>query len=120
VYKPADPRVEFAQGLGLVSAPSVEELATDEATFYFTLSYENVDQLDSDILVSFAETDEASATFLASPQAQLMAQVREGRVAEVIGAPLVAAVSPPTALSLTWGLDEYVEILSAAAAVVDG
>jgi iron complex transport system substrate-binding protein len=36
-------------------------------------------------------------------------------VAEVNGTELIAAVSPPTALSLTWGLDDYVEALSAAA-----
>jgi iron-siderophore transport system substrate-binding protein len=38
VYKPTDARVEFTLDLGLVSAPSVGELATDESTFYYTLS----------------------------------------------------------------------------------
>src|SRR5690606_27714506 len=52
VYKRADARAEFAEALGMVTAPSVEELATDEATFYFTLSYEQLDKLTSDVLVS--------------------------------------------------------------------
>lgn len=46
----------------------VTELATDESSFYYTLSLENV-----------------------------------------------ASVSPPTALSMTWGLNEYVTELSQAA-----
>jgi iron complex transport system substrate-binding protein len=119
VYKPADARVEFAVDLGLVSAPSVEELATDEATFYYTLSRERLDELTSDILVSYADTPDASAAFLGSDPAQLMTQVRDGRVAEVVGTELIAAVSPPTALSVTWGLDEFVASLSEAARRVD-
>ena len=118
VYKPADPRVEFALDLGMVSAPSVEELATDESTFYFTLSHEQLGSLTSDVLVNFADTEEAAQAFLDSAPAQLMAQVADGTVADVVGPEFVAAVSPPTALSLTWGIDEYVRILSEAAAKV--
>jgi iron complex transport system substrate-binding protein len=119
VYKAADARVEFTLDLGLVSAPSVDELATDESTFYFTLSPERLDELDSDILVSYADTQDQSAAFLDSDRGRLMPQVRDGRVAEVVGTEFIAAVSPPTALSLTWGLEEYVEALSAAAETVD-
>jgi iron complex transport system substrate-binding protein len=119
VYKPADARVEFTLDLGLVSAGSVDALGTDESTFYFTLSYERLGELTSDILVSYADTQEASEAFLQADYAQLMPQVQAGTVAKVIGPEFIASVSPPTALSLTWGLDEYVEILSAAAKKVD-
>ncbi len=119
VYKRADPRAEFAEALGMVTAPSVEELATDESTFYFTLSYEELDKLTSDVLVSFADTPELSQEFLASSHGKAMEQVERGAVAEVVGPELVASVSPPTALSLTWGLEQYVEVLSAAAKKAD-
>jgi iron complex transport system substrate-binding protein len=119
VYKPADPRVEATLALGLVSAPAVEELATGEETFYYTLSYEQLDKLESDILVSFADTQKLSDQFLASDPAKLLPQVAAGTVAEVVGKDFIASVSPPTALSLTWGLDEYVDILAAAAERVD-
>jgi iron complex transport system substrate-binding protein len=119
VYKPTDARVEFTLDLGLVSAPSVDQLATDESTFYYTLSPERLDELTSDILVSYADTEDQSAAFLGSDRGQLMPQVQDGRVAEVVGTEFIAAVSPPTALSLTWGLDEYVEALAAAAQAVD-
>jgi iron complex transport system substrate-binding protein len=119
VYKPADARVEFLLDLGMESAPSVDVLGTDESTFYFTLSYERLGELTSDILLSFADTTETSQAFLAADHAKLMPQVSAGTVAEVVGPEFIASVSPPTALSLTWGLDEYVEILSAAAKKVD-
>jgi iron complex transport system substrate-binding protein len=120
VYKPADARVEFTLGLGLVSAPSVTALASGESSFFYTLSYEQLDKLTSDILVSFADTREASNAFLSSPHGQLMEQVRTGRVAPVIGKEFIASVSPPTALSLTWGLEQYVSILSTAANAAGG
>lgn len=119
VYKSADARVAATEALGLVSAPSVEELAEGDESFYYTLSYEKLDRLTSDILVSFADSEELSDRFLSSAPAKTMSQVREDRVAEVIGPEFVASVSPPTALSLTWGLDEYTDILADAARRAD-
>jgi len=116
VYKKDDPRVDFTLDLGFVSAPSVDELATDEATFYFTLSYEQLDKLSSDVLVNFEPTQEESDAFLAAGYAQVMPQVQNGTVASPVGAAFIASVSPPTGLSLTWGLQDYVDVLSAAVA----
>lgn len=113
VYKPADSRVEFLTDLGLVSAPSVTELSTDESSFYFTMSFEEVGKLTSDILLSYADDAAAQERTLAQPWAQTMQQVTEGRVATVNGTELIAAVSPPTVLSLTWGIDAYLEALTA-------
>jgi iron complex transport system substrate-binding protein len=115
VYRTADPRVEATLALGLTSAPAVDELASGEETFYYTLSYEQLDRLESDILVSFADTPALSREFLTSSHGRAMSQVKEGRVAEVVGSSFIASVSPPTALSLTWGLDDYAEILAGAA-----
>lgn len=119
VYKPADPRVEFTLDLGMVSADSVDALSTDESTFYFTLSFERLSELTSDILVNYADTPEQSQKFLTATYAQVMPQVQSGAVAEVTGEDFVASVSPPTALSLTWGLEDYVELLAGAAAKAD-
>ncbi len=51
-----------------------------------------------------------------APYAQVMGQVADGAVAGLIGTSLVASVSPPTALSLTWGLDDTVAALAEAVA----
>jgi iron complex transport system substrate-binding protein len=115
VYREADARVEFAQALGFVNAESVEALANGDSTFYYTLSYEQLSNLTSAVLVSFADTRQAADTFLSSSHAQLLPQVAAGTVASVVGPEFVASVSPPSALSLTWGIDEYVEILAGAA-----
>lgn len=116
VYADEDPRVEFMLDLGFESAPAVDELDTDESPFYFTLSHERLDELTSDVLVVYGTTQEELDAFLTSAPAQSMAQVTEGAVAQLVGAEFIASVSPPTALSLPWGLDEVVDQLAAAVA----
>jgi iron complex transport system substrate-binding protein len=115
VYEPADPRVEFLTDLGMEVAPSVAELSTGESTFFYTLSPELVGELDAEVVLSYADTDEQAAEFLEKPYAQSLPAVESGAVAQVVGQSLVASVSPPTALSLPWGLDEYVTELTEAA-----
>jgi iron complex transport system substrate-binding protein len=118
VYRAADSRVNFLFGLGLENAPAVDELASGDSTFSYTLSYEELDKLDSDILVSFADTEETAEALLALPAIQAIPAVASGAVASITGVELIASVSPPTALSLTWGLDAYLEKLSAAAKTI--
>jgi iron complex transport system substrate-binding protein len=119
VYKPADPRVAFTLDLGFESAPAVDELANGDSSFYYMLSYEELDKLSSDVLVNFGATEEESNTFLTSSYSQSMTQIQNGSVASPVGAAFVASVSPPTALSLPWGLDDYVTMLSEAALAAD-
>lgn len=116
VYRPADARVAFLLDLGLESAPAVEELANGESSFYYTLSYEQLDRLESDVVVSYHDTEAEAQAFLESPAIGAVPAVGRGAVAQVVGTELIAAVSPPTALSVTWGLEELVASLSSAAA----
>lgn len=118
VYLPTDPRVEFLEDLGFTTAPSVKTLDTGEATFYYSLSYEKLDQLTSDMLVVYGDTDDDIDTFLASDHAKLLSQVGAGHVARIVGPAQIAAVSPPTALSLTWGIDDTVKALAAGVATL--
>ena len=114
VYKPADPRVEFLIDLGLESAPAVDALSNGDSTFFYTLSYEKLDELDSDLLIAYAETDEAGDTFASQPYAESIPAVANGGLVAVNGASLVASVSPPTALSLPWGIDSFVDAIAGA------
>ena len=118
VYKPADSRVDFLLDLGLESAPSVEALDTGGETFVYSLSYEQTDQLDADLVVNYASTEAEVETFLAQSYAQAIPAVQDGAIANITGDQLIAAMSPPTALSIHWGLDEYVETISAAVAEI--
>jgi len=116
VYADEDPRVAFMLDLGFVNAPAVDSLDTDESPFFFTLSHERLDELTSDVLVVYGTTEDEVDAFIDAPYAQVMAQVRAGTVAPLVGAEFIAAVSPPTALSLPWGLAEVVAQLATATA----
>ena len=116
VYKTADPRVEFLLDLGFVNAPSVDELANGDATFYYTLSYEQLDRLSSDVVLSYSDSQEGADSFLTSPATSVIPAVQAGHVAQLVGTEYISAVSPPTALSIPWGLDQLVSALAAAVA----
>ncbi|MFA6300219.1 MAG: iron-siderophore ABC transporter substrate-binding protein [Nocardioides sp.] len=116
VYRGADPRVQFLEDLGFTLAPRVDQLDTEEASFYYTLSTEEVDKLTSDVLLSYVPTEERVTEIVEDPAMQAMSQFQEDRVASVVGEAVVSSVSPPTALSLTWGLDAFVEALVPAVA----
>lgn len=115
VYKKEDPRVEFMLDLGFVNAPAVDTLSSGESTFYYTLSYEELDKLESDVVVSYSDTQAEADTFVASSHGLAIPAVKAGAVAELVGTEFIASVSPPTALSLPWGLDTLVEQLAVAA-----
>jgi len=114
VYKPADPRVEFLFDLGFDNAPAVDTLANGDATFYYTLSYEELDKLEADVVVAYSDTQEEADAFLTDRTA--IPAVAAGNVAAIVGTEYISSVSPPTALSLTWGLDRFIESLTEATA----
>ena len=68
------------------------------------------------IWLPISPSESAAATTLKSQGVSEMAQVKAGKVAEANGEALVSSVSPPTALSLTWGLSDFVTALSKVAA----
>lgn len=119
VYTPADPRVEFLADLGFEIAPSVTDLDTGESPFFFTLSYEETDKLTSDVLVSYSDTQKEADTFANADSTKVMEQSKAGSIAAIVGSELVSSVSPPTALSLTWGIDDFTAELSEAAKAAD-
>lgn len=114
VYGNLDSRVRFLVDAGLTSAPSVADLAKGE-DLYFMLSFETLDQLTSDILITYYDTAEAAAAFLDNPVIALNPQVATGAVASVIGPELINSVSPPSALSLKWGYPQYIKLIAEAA-----
>src|SRR5690606_24090241 len=119
VYKKDDARVEFMFNLGLENAPAVDELSNGDSSFYYTLSYEQLDKLESDILVAYADTQGELDALLASSHGQAIPAVQSGAVAGLVGTEFIASVSPPTALSLTWGLDQLMQALAEAAAALE-
>jgi len=118
VYTAADSRIEVLTELGLEVAPSVSKLDTSDGGFYYELSYEQLDQLDADFIVSYHSSKEEADAFLTKPEVQAIPAVAAGRVAQVSDPVTVSSVSPPTALSFDWegGLPTLVDAIAAALA----
>jgi iron complex transport system substrate-binding protein len=95
VYKSADPRVQYLEDLGFTVAPSVNQLATDESSFYYTLTLENLDKLTSDVLGSYAPSQQRATQIVNSEPLQVMPQIQQRAVASIAGEEYVAPVSPP-------------------------
>jgi iron complex transport system substrate-binding protein len=115
VYDALDARMKFLVNAGLVLAPSVTALSPKDGSFYYSLSYELFDQLESDILITYLDSQDAADAFFAQTYVQNQPQFRQGAFASLVGIEYVAAVSPPSALSLRWGYPHYAEIIAAAA-----
>lgn len=118
VYAPFDARVKFLTDLGLALDPSVTALAPEDGAFYYPLSYELFDQLEGDIFVTFHEEQATLAEWLARPYAGTYPPIVTGGLAALVGTERVAAVSPPSALSLRWGFPAYLDVIVNAAANV--
>ncbi|QEO13458.1 ABC transporter substrate-binding protein [Agromyces intestinalis] len=102
IYTEADARVSVLTGLGLEVAPSVAALDSSDGGFYYDLSYEQLDQLDADVVILFAASEDAAAASLAKPELQAIPAVAAGKVVQVVDPVTVSSVSPPTALSFGW------------------
>ncbi|MFT4212802.1 MAG: iron-siderophore ABC transporter substrate-binding protein [Microbacterium sp.] len=119
LYLPADARVEILEDLGFTSAPSVEALDTGESTFYTTVSEENLDQIDADVIFVYAADDDALNTFLTSTRTSVIPAVQTGAVAAIVGNVDSDAVSP-TALTIPYILPTLVDALAEATAKAQG
>lgn len=115
VYAPLDARMKFLTDFGMVMDPSVTELAPGDDAFYYALSYELFDSLKADIFITYFEEQSALDAWLATPAAQTYPPIAKGGLAALVGTETVASVSPPSILSLRWGLPRYLDVLGAAA-----
>ncbi|MDQ1217664.1 iron-siderophore ABC transporter substrate-binding protein [Microbacterium arborescens] len=116
VFRDDDPRVQLLTQLGMTVAPSVEELAPDgDDSYFYQLGFENLNALESDVLVAYFGTQADVDAFVADPLVAAMPQVQQDRFAPIVGESFVMASSAPTVLSIPWMLDQYVPQLAAVA-----
>jgi iron complex transport system substrate-binding protein len=118
VYAPLDARMKFLTDFGMRLDPSAAANAPDDEAFYYSLSYELFDTLEADIFVTYFEEQSALDEWISTPQARNYPPIVNGGLAALVGTENVASVSPPSILSLRWGLPRYLEVLSAAARAV--
>lgn len=83
--------------------------------FWYPLSYENLDQIPADVLITFFSTKEAADEFFARDFVQLAPQIRKGAYARMDDRILNMAVISASALSIRWGIPQYFDKIAAAA-----
>ena len=120
LYLPSDPRVQLIEDLGLTVAPSVEELAagTDAGTFYAQLSLEQAPEIESDVLIGFADGLTADEVLSSDLYSSVPAVQRDAAVV-LDDQEVAAAASSVSVLSIPFVLDQLVDGLADAAAAAE-
>lgn len=116
VYMPKDPRASYLVDLGLDLPDEIRAL--DDGSFFFmTISSENIDVLQNlDIIVTWGEDDTLEALQADPLMSQIPAVERGSVVFLSNNSTLISASCTPTTLSIAATIDEYLDMISAAAA----
>jgi iron complex transport system substrate-binding protein len=118
VYTPQDPRAAYLTDLGLAFPENIAKLAESENTFAIQMSAENIDILkDVDMIVCYGNDDLIKAMQADSLLGTVDA-IKNGAVAAIEDGSVLSASCTPSALSIPATIDEYLEIIGAAASNV--
>ena len=118
IYLPTDPRAAYLTDLGLAFPESISKLAEQSNSFSIEVSAENIDVLkDADILVAYGNDDLLKA-LQSDALLGTVDAVKNGSVALIEDGSVLSASCTPSALSIPATIDEYLEILGAAASKV--
>jgi iron complex transport system substrate-binding protein len=109
-----DSRVDFMTELGFTQSPTVQALSTD-ASFYVSLSDEQLDQLEADLVVVFP-IGATAAEITANPGIQNLQATRDGRIVVFDDTTQANAFSSGTTLGLGYALDHAVPLFAQAIA----
>lgn len=113
-YTANDTRVKFFQDLGLTSPRSVME-ATKPGQYSGSISAEQIDSFDDvDIVVTYGNKALLDAMKSDPLTSKMPAVVNEGLV--MLGADPLGTAANPTPLSISWVLDDYLDLLAKAGA----
>jgi iron complex transport system substrate-binding protein len=118
-YTPADSRVEFVESLGLVSAPSIVELAEGNDQFYGEISAELADTIDADIVFAYVDSAEHLAAVEADPLLSTIPAIASGAIVVLDDPTFILSTSAPSPLSIPWAVAEYVPLIQEAATNVE-
>lgn len=115
LYLPTDPRVQLIEDLGFTVAPAVDTLGGDsENSFYAQLALESAPDIESDVIVGFADGLSAEEVAALPIYGQVPA-IQDDAAVLIDDESFGAAVSSVSVLSLPYALDQLVDQLAAAA-----
>ena len=114
-YTAHDTRAAFFEDLGLTTPPSIATASAETELFALTQSAEQADAFsDVDIIVTYGDQELVDA-LEADPLLSQIPAVKNGSVVFLDGTGPLGTAANPTPLSISWVLDDYLELIAAAA-----
>ncbi|MDQ0300285.1 iron complex transport system substrate-binding protein [Salibacterium salarium] len=112
VYTPADSRGSFlTEELDMEYPESVKELIEDDSSFSLSISAENADVLnDADLIIGYGDESLQEAV-QADPRLGQVPAIERGSVAFIGDGTVLAASGTPSALSIPYTIDDYLELI---------
>lgn len=120
-YTTHDPRSAFLEQLGMSVPSAVSAASADSEEFYASTSAEQADRFaDVDVMVTYGDPEggDALAAVQADPLLSQIPAIARGSVVVLPDSTPLAAAANPSPLSISWGLDDYVDLIADAAAKV--
>ena len=115
-YTANDTRAAFFENLGLATPDAVAE-ASESGEFSGSVSAEQVDVFDDvELIVTYGD-QELVDTLKADPVLSQMPAIENDAIVLMDGSGLMGTAANPTPLSISWVLDDYVDLLAEAAGV---
>lgn len=114
VYAPNDLRVKFVESLGMRLSDGQRKIVSGEE-FFVDLSFERIDELQADALVSWFNTPAVRKTFTEQPAFKRFSTVERGGFAplDIVQAQGIGA---PTPLSIPWAIEHVTPVIEQAVA----
>ncbi|WP_067782551.1 iron-siderophore ABC transporter substrate-binding protein [Actinomyces vulturis] len=115
LYTDIDNRPKFLSSLGMTMAPVVEQAVKDagaDATFFVSYSPENADKLESDVFMTWVNSEEDKAVITSDPLFSKIPAVANGTAIMDADATRVLSISASSPLSLPWALEQYTPMLA--------
>ncbi|QIX25344.1 iron-siderophore ABC transporter substrate-binding protein [Nocardioides sp. JQ2195] len=105
-YTVADNRPLILAETGMVNAPIIEELSAP-GRFYGTLSADRAKELESDVFITYAETEDDLATFEQDPLLGQIPGIASGHVLASANQTDALGLSSPTPLSIPYAMEHF-------------
>jgi len=114
-YTSHDTRAAFFEDIGLTTPPSIADASASTELFALTQSAEQADAFsDVDIIVTYGD-ETLVAALEGDPLLSQMPAVKTNAIVALPGTSPLGTAANPTPLSISWILDDYLELLAAAA-----
>ncbi|MGK5684202.1 iron-siderophore ABC transporter substrate-binding protein [Actinoplanes sp. URMC 104] len=115
-YTSHDTRTDFFNDLGLKVADVVEKASQGTEAFTLNQSAEQIQAFDDvDIIVLYADDDKMLGKLQKDPLLSKIPAIKRGSVVSLVGSTPLATAANPTVLAIPYVLDDYVDLLAAAA-----